>query len=100
MNPAKPRDSHWKLYFLTVFKSMLAIYIATFCLALFYLHRGEHWIVSGIMLGILYLFVFIFSIKKIIQTLPIAGLMIAAPTLPLILLLLVLSLLPILQWLQ
>jgi len=90
----------WKTYFITVTKCMFSIYIATFCLAVFFLHRGEHWILPGMFLVILYLFVFIVCVKKIIEKLPMAGLMIAAPTLPLILLLLALSLLPILQWMQ
>ena len=97
MNAAK---QPWKQYFVTIFKSMLAIYIAAFCLAMFYTHRGEHWIFTGTIMGVLFLFVFIICIKRIIETLPMAALMIAAPTLPLVLLLLLLSLLPIVQWLQ
>jgi hypothetical protein len=85
----------WKQYLISVAKTMLILYAATFGLALFIAHRGEHWVIPAVIIGMLYLGVFIYCIKRIIQTLPMAGLMIAAPTLPLVLLLMVLSLLPV-----
>jgi hypothetical protein len=94
MNEPKETQS-WKHHLLSVTKIMLVLYIATFFLALFIAHRGTNWVIPGIIVGILYLGVFIFCVKRIIQSLPIAGLMIAAPTLPLVLLLMVLSLLPV-----
>jgi hypothetical protein len=90
----------WKRHLLTTTKTMLVLYAATFFLAYFFAQRGEHWLIPGIIIGILYAIVFILCVKHIIKTLPIAALMIAAPTLPLILLLMVVSLLPIVQWLQ
>jgi hypothetical protein len=88
-------DKPWKRYLLTVTKTMLVLYAATFGLALFIAHRGENWMLPGIIIGLAYLTVFILCVKRIIQTLPMEALMIAAPTLPLILLLMVLSLLPL-----
>ena len=90
-NNTKP----WKQYLVIVAKTMLVLYAATFCLALFIAHHGANWIVPGVVIGILYVGVFILCVKRIIQSLPMPALMIAAPTLPLVLLLMVLSLLPV-----
>lgn len=88
-------DKPWKHYLLTTAKTMLVLYVATFVLAIFIAHRGEHWLIPAVLIGIAYAVVFILCVKHIIQSLPMEGLMIAAPTLPLVLLLMVLSLLPL-----
>lgn len=90
----------WRYYCKIVIESMLAIYIASFCVGVFVIHRGASWLIPGIILGMLYAFVFVVSVKRIISELPMAGIMIAAPTVPLVILIMFLSLLPVLQWLQ
>src|SRR5579864_5884762 len=88
----------WKSWCKIVTESLLAIYAATFCIGLFFLHHGVHWVPFAVVLGGLYLFVFVVAVRRILVRLPMAAIMIAAPMVPLILLLLVLSLLPILQY--
>ena len=100
MPPVKPPANAWRFYLIIVIKYMLALYVATFCIAFFYQHRGVDWLFSGILLTILYLVIFVICVKEIIRGLPLPLLMIAAPTLPLLFLLLALSLLPLLQWLH
>jgi hypothetical protein len=87
----------WQRQMKVVVESLVVIYIATFFLGLFYTHRGTDWLVSGVLVGALYLFVFISCIARIIKKLSMPALMIAAPTIPLIILIFVLSLIPILQ---
>ena len=89
----------WKHYLVISMQSIIAIYLASFCLGVFFVHRGEHWMMPAVILGALYAFVLFVSIKRLVCELPMAVLMIAAPTIPLIVLLLIVSMLPILQWL-
>jgi hypothetical protein len=90
----------WKNYLFIAFKFLLIFYISTLCVALFFIHRGENWLWSGIFLGILYLFVMIISLRQMLKKLPMAAIMLAAPTIPLFMLILVVSLIPILQMLN
>lgn len=94
-----PPSQHWTHYLIITLQTIAAIYLATFCVAVFYIHHGEHWLIPSMLLGLLYAFTIIISIKRLINQLPMPLLMIAAPTLPLIILLLVLMLIPVLQWL-
>lgn len=87
----------WKHYLIFTAQSIVAIYLASFCLGIFFIHRGDHWIVPAVILGVLYAFVLFVSIKRLICELPMPVLMIAAPTVPLIILLLLVTMVPILQ---
>jgi hypothetical protein len=87
----------WKLYVLVTIESLLTFYIATFCVAMFFTHRGTNWIIPGILLGVLYLFVIIASAKRLSEKLSLATIMLIIPLAPLIALICVVSLFPLLQ---
>jgi hypothetical protein len=89
----------WKHYLVITTQSIVAIYLASFCLGIFFVHRGDHWAIPAVILGVLYAFVLVVSVQRIVKELPMAALMIAAPTVPLIILLLLVTMLPILQML-
>lgn len=78
-------------------ESLLTFYLATFCIAMFFTHRGTDWIPYAVLLAILYAFVIFVCIKRLIQTLPLPALMLIIPLAPLIVIIMVISLIPILQ---
>lgn len=90
----------WKSYLLDGVKFLFIFYISTLCIAVFFIHRRQHYIVPGIFLGIIYLFVIIISLRQIIKKLPMAAIILAAPTIPLFMLILVISMIPLLQLLS
>lgn len=87
----------WKHYLTITAESLLTFYIATFCVAMFFMHHGANWIIPGIMLGLLYAFVIFVCAKRVIQSLPLAALMLIIPLAPLIAIIIVVSLIPVLQ---
>ena len=87
----------WKSYLLDGVKFLFIFYISTLCVAVFFIHRGQNWIIPGVFLGILYMFVIIVSLRQIIKKLPMAAIILAAPTIPLFMLILVVSMIPLLQ---
>jgi hypothetical protein len=87
----------WRYYLWVSLKFLVIFYIATLCLGLLFLHRGEHWQLPGMVIGVLYLFIIIFSAVRLVRKLSMAAVMVASPTLPLCMLLIVVSLLPTLQ---
>lgn len=87
----------WKFYITITAESLLAFYLATFCIAMYFTHRGPSWIMMGVVLAILYLFVIGVCIKRVIEKLPIAALMLIIPLAPLIAITIVISLIPVLQ---
>lgn len=90
----------WKRYIITTVESLLTFFIATFCLAVFYIHRGDHWILPGILLILLYLFVIFALVKRVADKFSFAAIMLIIPIAPLIALIIVVSLIPILQYLK
>ena len=90
----------WRSYLLDGVIFLFIFYITTLCVAVFFIHRGQNWIIPGVFLGILYLFVIIASLRKIIKKLPMAAIILAAPTIPLFMLILVVSMIPLLQILR
>lgn len=88
---------HWKSYLTITAESLLAFYMATFCVAIFFTHQGSQWLLISILLVILYLFVIGVCVKRVIQTLPLQALMLFIPLAPLIALFIVISLIPVLQ---
>ncbi|OGT55392.1 MAG: hypothetical protein A3F14_01785 [Gammaproteobacteria bacterium RIFCSPHIGHO2_12_FULL_43_28] len=90
----------WKDYLILSTETFIAFYLASFSLAMYYLKRPLNWIPLGILLLALYLFVIIVCIKRLLSKLPMAGIMILAPTAPLFALLLIISLIPVLQALR
>lgn len=88
---------NWKSYLTITAESLLAFYMATFCVAIFFTHQGSQWLIMSILLVILYLFVIGVCVKRVIQTLPLQALMLIIPLAPLIALFIVISLIPVLQ---
>ncbi len=76
-------------------KFLFIFYISTLLLVLFFIHRPGHWIIPGISLGIIYLFVIGVSLYRLIKKLPIAVIMLAAPTIPLLMLIIIVSMIPL-----
>lgn len=87
----------WKVIIRTTFESLLAFYVATFCMAMFFTHRGPNWVLPAIFLIILYIFVIITCASRIIKNLSMAMVMLIIPIAPLIALIIVVTLIPILQ---
>ncbi len=101
MNTIQSNDDQslipWKHYVSVTIESLLTFYLATFCIAMFFTHRGTNWISSGILMALLYLFVIFVCAKRVMQKLPLASLMLIIPLAPLIALIIIVSLIPILQ---
>ncbi len=93
---AVPRT--WTVYLKACAKFLIIFYLATFCLGLLFLYRGENWVVPGIAIGLAYLLLIIFSAVKLVRKLSLNAIMVASPTIPLCMLILVVSLLPTLQF--
>ncbi|RDI48095.1 hypothetical protein [Aquicella lusitana] len=90
----------WKPFVKITLESLISFYIATFCVAMFYIHRGENWLLAGIILALLYLFVIVVCAKRVFEKLPMAAIFLLIPIAPLIALILVVSLIPLLQYLR
>jgi len=100
MNPPKidlSSPTSWKHYLLVAGKFLAIFYFATLGMVLFFIYKPESWIIPGMFLGLLYLFILIYSFKQMLKKLPMAAIMLAAPTVPLFILLLILSFIPIVQ---
>lgn len=100
MEPS-PKDlaipTTWKNYLFICLKFLGIFYLSSFCLALFFLHKAPHeWLLS-ILMGLLYLFILIISLRKMIKQLPMAALVLASPLIPLFMLIIVVTMVPILQ---
>ncbi len=87
----------WKGYLFTGLRFLIIFYAATFCLGVLFLCRGEHWQVPGLIFGVLYLCLLFYAARRMIKKLSMAAIMVASPTIPLCMLILVVSLLPTLQ---
>lgn len=101
--PMSDRDIiTWKKYTITIIEVWLAFCIATFSLLVFManLSRQPAIIAEAVLLAILYLFIVFVCIRRLVQRLSVAALMIMVPIAPLAVLLLVVSLLPVIQQLQ
>lgn len=57
----------WKPFVKITLESLISFYIATFCVAMFYIHRGENWLLAGIILALLYLFVIVVCAKRVFE---------------------------------
>lgn len=90
---AAPVD--WKSYLYVVLRFLATFYLLTIALAAFFIHHGAQIPFLALAVGFLYLFIIIFSLVRMIKKLPMPALMLAAPTIPLCMLMMVLSLLPL-----
>jgi hypothetical protein len=91
---------NWKLYLTVTAESLIAFYLATFSLAMYFVHRPVNWLVTGIFLIVLYLFVIIVCAKHVFEKLPLSAVMLIIPIAPLFALIIVISLIPIIQFLH
>lgn len=87
----------WRIYLNTTLETLLAFYLATFSLAMFFTHRGTSWVWMGMMV-LLYILVIILCAKRIANKLPLQALMIIIPIAPFIALSIILTLIPILEY--
>lgn len=87
----------WKRYVTLTAESLLAFYLASFCLIMFFTHRGPDWVITGIFLVVLYLFVIFVCTQRVLTKLSMPALMLVIPIAPLIALCLVVSLIPIIE---
>ncbi|HVE43838.1 MAG TPA: DUF1475 family protein [Gammaproteobacteria bacterium] len=94
---SQPRVA-WQSFLATTLESLLAFYIATFCVAVYFKHRSAHWITPFIFLCLLYAFVIIACTKRVFKKLSIATVMLIIPIAPLIALIIVITMIPILQF--
>lgn len=90
----------WQRYTIVIIESMIAFYIATFCLIIYFYNYGSKDIFLSVVIGLLYLFVLFVSVQRLIVKLPLAVLMILVPIAPLYALIVVVTMIPILQLLQ
>lgn len=92
----------WKRYAITMAEVWIAFCIATFTMGVYFSHlENTPWtIFFAAIMGVMYLFVIFACIKRLVERLSIATLMLLVPIAPLAVLLLVVSLLPIIQQLR
>ena len=90
----------WKPYLIDSLQFLFVFYISTFCIILFFLHKRTHWLAASIILVVLYLSILFFSLRKLIRKLPIPVIFLAAPTIPLLMLISFVSMIPLLQFLD
>jgi hypothetical protein len=87
----------WKHYLIIGLKFLGVFYISSFCLALFFMHKMVHeWGLSIFMIS-LYLFILVISLRKMIKQLPMAVLVLASPLIPLFMLIILVTMIPILE---
>lgn len=89
----------WKNYLKITAESVIAFYIATFCVGMYFTHRGTDWYFFGAVLAILYLFVIVVCAKRILEKLSMPALMIVIPICPLIALIVAVTLIPVIEML-
>lgn len=87
----------WRVYVGLTIQSVLSFYIATFCIAMYFLHHGREHVLLAISQVLLYIFIIGVTAKRIAQHFSPAALMLTIPIAPLLALIFILSMLPILQ---
>lgn len=90
---------HYKQYFLTLLYTWITFSIATFCMVVFFIHAGDSWIITRILISLLYGFVIVACAKELANKLSLAALMLLIPIAPLAMLILVVSLIQVIQYL-
>lgn len=90
----------WKKYLLAGLQFLIIFYLSTFCLGVLFLHRGENWHLLGAILGAIYAFIVIVSAIRMVRKFSMAAIMVASPTIPLCMLIIVVSMVPVLQMLD
>ncbi len=97
------KNSHivsWKAYLATTLETMIAFYLATFSLAVFFTRHGSSSLLISLLMGALYAAVIGLCLTRIIQKFSMAALMIIIPIAPLLALMSVVSLIPVLEMIK
>lgn len=97
MNSKSDQKLHLHHYMFTLIKTLIAFCIATFCVAMYFSHLGQHWLLPGIFLIVLYVFVLGLCIRNLTKHLNVAALMLITPIVPLAAMIVILLLVPVLQ---
>jgi hypothetical protein len=90
----------WKYYSKLILESIVGFYIATFCIAVFFLRHGSHDVPLAILQVTLYLIIVGCIATRIIKRFPPPALMLTVPIAPLLILIIVVTMLPLLERLQ
>ena len=90
----------WKYYTKATIESLVAFYLATFSLAVFFTHQGVDFILLAVLQVVLYLFIVGVIVRRVIQKFPVQALMLMVPMVPLIVLIIVITMIPVLERLQ
>lgn len=86
-----------KSYRKTLLESSIAFFLATLCIAYFFSHLQTNWLITGIIMAVLYLIVITICTARIIKPLPVAAVMILIPIIPLAALIFIVSFIHLLQ---
>lgn len=86
-----------KSYRKTLLESSIAFFLATFCIAFFFSHLQADWLITGIIMAVLYFIVITICTARIIKPLPVAAVMILIPIIPLAALIFIVSFIHLLQ---
>lgn len=89
--------ANWKEYLTISLKFLIIFYLITFCLMIFIKHSGDEWLITDIFVASLYIFIFANFLKKLLYKFSMPVILLAAPTIPLIMLMLVISMIPVIQ---
>jgi hypothetical protein len=89
----------WTHHLKLIVEFIVTFSLASFCVAIFFTHLGfgGDWLLPGILMIGLYLFVIGVCMYKLIRYLPIALLMLMIPLIPLLPMILVLVFIPLIQ---
>lgn len=89
----------WSSYLLAGIKFLVLFYVLTLVVEVyaFSIHKGQQWGYWDMIMIAFYLLAIILSLVKLIRKLPFAAIMLASPTIPLFMLVLVVSSIPLLH---
>ncbi|MBA3660158.1 MAG: hypothetical protein H0W64_00340 [Gammaproteobacteria bacterium] len=87
----------WNIFLKITVESLIAFYIATFCLAMVVTHRSDYFIFDIVFLVILYAFIIIVCGWRVGRNLSIATVMLIIPIAPFVALAIIVSMIPLLQ---
>lgn len=88
----------WRLYLTVTAETLLAFYIAIFSLIMTLTHRSGRFGLVDVIMIILFVAVIVMCALRIVSKLPLQALMIIIPVAPFLALVILLSLIPILQF--
>lgn len=90
----------WKLYLTITAETTLAFMLSTFSMGIYFTHLHDAPLFLSILMCVLYVFVIGVCIKRLVEKFSLPALMLMTPILPLLVLILVVAMLPLLQYLR